>query len=102
MDHDKSRRPQEMLTSYPNIQRLVSAPPEQLTKLDPKLYAQSIINLLVQAGKIASAGGHKDSMEDPLSSAKPELMLSEIEKLLTDILVLVNHAEFFMRGKTKS
>jgi hypothetical protein len=59
-------------------------------KFDAKQYMQTIINILIQGGKIARAAGYEHPSQDPVRRANIDLLLSEIEQMLKYILDLIH------------
>ena len=79
----------DLLSQFPLIQYLVEALPGQSYALTQDRYTQSVINILLQAGKVAEVAGHKHPTATPLEKANPVSVLTEIERMLGDIVILI-------------
>jgi len=77
MENDEST-----LHNYPLLKTLISSFKPDTEELDEETFTQSIISVLVQAGKVASASGYSTPTSAPLGKADSTQMLSSLERLL--------------------
>lgn len=82
----------EDLSIFPLINRLVDQQDVSNGQLNQEVYTQSVIGLLVQAGKVAKATGHSRPTNDPCGRTNPREIFTEIEVLLNNIMILITQA----------
>jgi len=84
---------EELLNKYPLTEHLAFLTSNHLTSLDHQLHTQTIVNILVQAAKIAKAAGYDPDALEPFDEADPELLFAETERMLSNLMLLVRHAQ---------
>lgn len=90
------------LSQFPLIWRLVGQDHrDRSMEFDRELYEQSIFDLPIKAARIVKATGYCKPLGSPTNTVNPELMLVEIEDLLSTLGVLTLYAGSLLQSKSE-